>query len=319
MSFDADAMIDRRSLRRKLTFWRVLAIVAALVLIVGLGLAYGARNFGTQTSHIARVAVTGLITGDQATLDTIRRAKTTKNAVAALVTINSPGGTTTGSEAVYDEIRELAKVKPTVAIVTGTAASGAYIAALGTDRIYALETGIVGSIGVILQYPNFSKLLDSVGVKVEAVRSTPLKALPSGIEPTPPEAREAIAATVLDTYDWFKNLVKTRRQLSDEELTKVVDGRVFTGRQGMPLKLVDQLGGEREALAWLEQEKKIDKSLRVVEYRRQTSLNRFGMLSVIAGAASILGYEDAASVLSAAQRQADVHSLDGLLAVWQPR
>lgn len=319
MSLDADVLIDRRQLRRKLTLWRVLAFVGAALAIVALGLAFGGRNLiGGQSEHVARLTISGVITGDKETLDTIRRARESRQATAAIVSINSPGGTTTGSEALYREIRELAKAKPTVAVVTGTAASGAYIAALGTDRIISPETGIVGSIGVILQYPNFVKTLDMLGVKVEAVRSSPLKAQPSGIEPTPPEATAALTATVLDTYAWFKDLVKERRALSDADLAKVADGRVFTGRQGLPLKLIDELGSEREARAWLENDRKISKELRVVDYRRNTSIDRFGLFSLVGAAAAAFGFEDVAAALSAVRQTADVQSLDGLVSVWQP-
>ena len=319
MSLDADALYDRRALRRKLTLWRVLALVATALVIIGLGLAFGGRSLlQTQGAHVARLTISGVITGDQETVDAIRRVKDAKNASAAIVAINSPGGTTTGSERLYQELRELAKAKPTVAVVTGMAASGGYIAAMGTDRIIAPETGVVGSIGVIMQYPNFSKTLDMVGVKVESVRSTLLKAQPSGLEPTPPEAREAVTATVLDTYAWFKKLVKDRRALSPAELEKVVDGRVFTGRQGLPLKLIDELGAEREARAWLETSRSISKDLKIVDYRRQSSINRFGLFSALAGVAAAFGFDDAAAAIGAARHSVEAQSLDGLLSVWQP-
>lgn len=320
MSLEADAMIDRRSLRRKLSLWRVLALVAAGLAIVAIGLAFGGRSLlSTSTPHVARLEINGVITGDKPTLEAIRRAKDSKSATAAIVTINSPGGTTTGSEALYRELRELAQAKPTVALVTGTAASGGYIAAMGTDRIIAPETGIVGSIGVVLQYPNLVKTLDMIGVKVESVRSTPLKAQPSGVEPTPPEATAALTSTVMDTYDWFKALVKERRKLNEDELRKVTDGRVFTGRQGVPVKLVDELGGEKEARAWLESQHKISTNLKIVDYRRNTSLDRFGLLSIAGGVAAAMGLDDVATALLSARQTVEAQSLDGLVSVWQPQ
>jgi protease-4 len=319
MSLDADAMIDRRSLRRKLSLWRVLALVAAGLAIAAVGLAFGGRNLIAGSGpHVARLEINGVITVDKPTLDAIRRAKDAKAATAAIVTINSPGGTTTGSEALYRALRELSEAKPTVALVTGTAASGGYIAAMGTNRIIAPETGIVGSIGVVLQYPNLVRTLDMIGVKVESVRSSPLKAQPSGIEPTPPEATEALKATVMDTYDWFKALVKDRRKLNDAELAAVTDGRVFTGRQGLPRKLIDELGGEKEARAWLEKEHKVATSLRIVDYRRTSSLNRFGLFSMAGGLATAMGMDDVAAALLSARQSAEAQALDGLVSVWQP-
>ncbi len=115
----------------------------------------------------------------------------------------------------HESIRKIAEKKPVVAVVNNLAASGGYIAAMGADRIVARQTSLVGSIGVLFQFPNLSGLLDRVGVKVETVRSTPLKASPSGLEPTSPEAREAVAALVRESYDWFRDMVKTRRGLDE--------------------------------------------------------------------------------------------------------
>lgn len=319
MSFEADNLIDRRRLRRKLTLWRALAFVAGAVAIIALGLMSGGKSvLDAQSGHIARLTISGLITGDQPTLNAIRRVKDSKAASAVIVSINSPGGTTTGSEAIYGELRELAAAKPTVAVVTGTAASGAYVAAMGTDRIFAPQTAIVGSIGVIIQYPNFVKTLDMLGVKVEAVRSSPLKAQPSGVEPTPPEARAALAATVAGSYAWFRDLVAERRNLSPNDVADVADGRVFLGRQAVHLKLIDAIGSEREAIAWLEKERGTAKGLKVIDYKRIDPNDRLGLLSLAALAAEAMGFDRLAMMIGGARRELEVQSLDGLLAVWQP-
>jgi protease-4 len=207
-----------------------------------------------------------------------------------------------------------------VVVVDGLAASGAYIAAMSAEHIVALDTSLVGSIGVLFQYPNFTDLLKTVGVNVEAIRSSPLKAAPSGFEPTSPEARAAIAAIVDDSYAWFKGLVKDRRQLNDAELTKVSDGRVFTGRQAIGLKLVDSLGNERTALAWLEREKKIPADTPV----RDVSLTpRFGELSFLHIAAwtfQAVGLSAFAQRIEewGAVQAVERLNLDGLLALWHP-
>ena len=125
--------------------------------------------------------------------------------------IDSPGGTTAGSEQLYDALRALQAKKPMVVVVDGLAASGAYIAALSCDHIIAQDTSLVGSIGVLFQFPNFTQVLKTVGIQVEEIKSSPLKAAPNGFEPTSPEARAAIAAIVTDSYAWFKDLVKNRR------------------------------------------------------------------------------------------------------------
>ena len=206
--------------------------------------------------YIARIKVQGLIRGNQDRVEALERLGQVARARGDRA-YQQPGGTTAGSEQLYDSLRALQAKKPMVVVVDGLAASGAYIAALASDHIIAQDTSLVGSIGVLFQYPNFTELLKTIGIQVEEIKSSPLKAAPNGFEPTSPEARAAIEAIVLDSYAWFKGLVKDRRKLDDAQLAAVDDGRVFTGRQGVGLKLVDGLGNEKTAMAWLEKEKKV--------------------------------------------------------------
>jgi len=313
----SDYLVDRRQMRRKITFWRAAAFLVAIAAIVAASLhGLGADSTATGSPHIARLNIEGLITGDKTTLKLIRDIGESK-AAALLVSIESPGGTTTGSERVFEELRRVAKTKPVVAVVGTMAASGGYIAAMGADRIVARGNSLVGSIGVLFQYPNFAKLLDTVGVRMEAVKSSPLKAAPSGYEPTSPEARAALNALVVDSYDWFKAMVKERRTLNDKELGVVTDGRLFTGRQGLELKLVDAIGGEREAVEWLETEKGVARKLPLRDWKKDRSIERLGILGVSAEAARIFGFSSLAETLRRAAGADDVRLLDGLLAIWQ--
>ena len=198
MSLDADAIVDRRRMRRKLTFWRVSALVIALLAVIGTAfvLVPGSRLM-PQGAYIARIQVQGLIRGNQGRVEALARLGRSR-ARAVIVHIDSPGGTTAGSEQLYGALRELQSKKPMVVVVDGLAASGAYIAALSAEHIVAQETSLVGSIGVLFQYPNFTDVLKTIGIKVEEVKSSPLKAAPNGFEPTSPEARAAIEAVVLE-------------------------------------------------------------------------------------------------------------------------
>jgi len=234
-----------------------------------------------------------------------------------VISINSPGGTTTGSEELYRNIRRLAEKKPVVTFVDGTAASGGYITAIATDYIVARETSIVGSIGVLFQYPDLSGLMSQVGVKLEEVKSTPLKAEPSPFKPTSPEARAAMQAVVNDTYDWFKTLVRERRRLNEGELSTASTGQVFSGRQAVPLKLIDRIGGERDAVAWLEQTKGVAKDLPIRDWKPSSDrdLSIFAMSATVA---DLFGFEKVAETLRRTSAHAEIAQLDGLLAVWQP-
>ncbi len=312
----ADYLVDRRRLRRQVGFWRIAAFVAAALVVLALGLRwFGSAGLGQ--AHIARLTISGIITGDAATLKLIDQIRDSKAAAAAILTINSPGGTTEGAEVLYDEIRRLAAKKPVVAVVGSMAASGAYIAALGADRIFVHGNSVVGSIGVLVEFPNVSGLMDKFGVKLESIKSSPLKAAPNGFEPTSEEARAAMAALVADSFDWFKGLVKERRHLSEDELARVDDGRVFTGRQGLPLKLADALGGEREAIQWLESEKGVAKNLPVRDWRVSAGLGGFKLTSLAAGAADAFGLPSIARALRGGEWANGDGPVDGLVSIWQ--
>jgi protease-4 len=320
MSLDADAIVDRRRMRRKLTFWRVSALLIALLALVGLAAALvpGGR-LTAPGAYIARIKVQGLIRGNQDRVAAIERLANSR-ARAVIVHIDSPGGTTAGSEQLYDSLRALQANKPMVVVVDGLAASGAYIAAISAEHIIAHDTSLVGSIGVLFQYPNFTDVLKTIGIKVEEIKSSPLKAAPNGFEPTSPEARAAIAAIVTDSYAWFKDLVKDRRQMSDAQLAAVADGRVFTGRQGVGLKLVDSLGNEKTALAWLEKEKKVPASTPVRDYSLEPRFSELSFLHVAAWTFEAVGLNAIAHRIEAwgAVQAIERLNLDGLLALWHP-
>jgi protease-4 len=320
MSLDADALVDRRRLRRKLLFWRISAAVIAIALVIGAALVLtpGDRLL-SNGRYIARITVKGLIRDNQERTEALARLAKSR-ASAVIVHIDSPGGTTAGSEQLYDSLRDLQAKKPMVVVVDGLAASGAYIAALSADHIIAQDTSLVGSIGVLFQFPNFTEALKTLGVKVESIKSTPLKAAPSGFEPTSPEARAAIEAIVRDSYAWFKGLVQSRRKMSDPQLSRVDDGRVFTGRQALPLKLIDAIGNEKTALAWLEKEKHVPAGLRVRDISLEPRFDEFSFLHMAAWTFDAVGLSAVARRLEdwGAVQAVERLNLDGLLALWHP-
>jgi protease-4 len=197
------------------------------------------------------------------------------------------------------------------------AASGAYIAAIGADRIVTQGNSLVGSIGVLIQYPDLSQLLGKVGVAVDAVKSSPLKAEPSGFEPTSPQVHAALVSLVNDSYDWFKGLVKQRRGMSDAEVAAVDDGRVFTGRQALGVKLIDEIGGEPEAIAWMERVKGVPHGLPIRDWKSENELERLGILSTSAEIAHGLGLTGIAQFLDRMTISAQAQLLDGLVSIWQ--
>jgi len=324
MSLETDHIVDRRRLRRKVTFWRVAAVLIAIIGIVGV--AAVVRRSDTSlaqplTPQISRVTIQGLILGDHERTEALDNLARSRNTRAVIVHIDSPGGTTAGSEELHQALRRVAAQKPTVVVIDGLAASGGYMAAMAADHIIAQNSSLVGSIGVLFQYPNFTDLLTKVGVKVEEIKSSPLKAAPNGLEPTAPEARAAIEALVVDSYAWFKDILRDRRKLDGEDLDRVADGRVFTGRQAVSLKLADEIGREQEAIDWLAKSSDIDPKTPVRDWRlhprfSQLSLLHLGIAKVLdgLGLGSLAHEFEIAGALQAAEKL----NLDGLLMLWHP-
>jgi protease-4 len=324
MSLETDHIVDRRRLRRKLTYWRVAAVLIAIIGIVGIAVV--ARRSDTSlaqplTPQISRVTIQGIIRGDHERTEALDNLARSRNTRAVIVHIDSPGGTTAGSEELHQALRRVAAQKPTVVVIDGMAASGGYMAAMAADHIIAQNSSLVGSIGVLFQYPNLTDLLTKLGVKVEEIKSSPLKAAPNGLEPTSPEARAAIEALVVDSYAWFKDIVKDRRKLEGEALDRVADGRVFTGRQAIALNLADEIGREQEALDWLAKSSNIDPKLPVRDWRLYP---RFSQLSILhLGIAKVLDMWGLGALardleVSGTLQTAEKLNLDGLLMLWHP-
>lgn len=308
MISEAELIVDRRKLRRRVTFWRILAVLLAIATVAALAWSQG----WTLGNQIARVRIDGLITGDQRTMDLLKQVAEEDRIKAVILRIDSPGGTTAGSEAVYDAVRQISAKKPVVAVMDTVAASGGYITALAADRIVARGNTITGSIGVIFSMPEFSKLLATVGVNVEELKSGDLKAEPSPYKPMSEKARAASMELVMDGFAWFKGLVAERRNLPMPTVDVLSDGRVYTGRQAVANKLIDALGDEGTAVDWLEKDKGVTANLPVRDWKRDGS-----------GEGTGLGFAAADVVLKSLglqglQEATDRARLDGLLVLWHP-
>jgi len=320
MSLESDVIVDRRRMRRKLTFWRVVAAVVAIaaIAVASVRLSPRGRSLFTSSGAIARISIDGLIRVDQQRVEALNRLANS-NVAGVVLHIDSPGGTTAGSEQLYDALMRLKARKPLVVMVDGLAASGAYMASIAADHIVAQQSALVGSIGVLFQYPNVTDLLKTIGVKVEAIKSTPLKASPNFFEPTTPEARAAVESLVADSYAWFRSLVQKRRGMDDALLQKVSDGRVFTGRQAISLKLIDELGDEQTAINWLVKAKHVKKGLPIRDY---SLAPRFGDLSFLRVAASstlgALGLSAIAKEFEQVGGAASQANMGGMMALWEP-
>ena len=314
MSLDSDVLVDRRRLSRRVSLWRAVAFVLALAALASAAALIGGGPAALgRGEHVARIAIEGLITDDR----NLQKAARDRNVKALLLAINSPGGTTTGSEALYLAIREAAEKKPVVAVVGTVAASGGYIAAIAAERIIARGNSITGSIGVLFQWAQVSQALENLGIKFEEVKSAPLKAEPSPFTVTPEAARAVMREMVADSYQWFLDLVAERRGFAAAEARRLGDGRVYTGRQALSAGLIDAIGGEKEAVAWLAENKGLSATIKVRDWKASGDLEALGLLERAAlGLARAFGMRD---ILAPVLDQFDARGrlrLDGLVSVW---
>ena len=174
---------------------------------------------------------------------------------------------------------------------------------MGADRIYARDNTLTGSIGVIFQAPELSRLLDNWGITMNEVKTSPVKGGPSIFEPMTDVQREAVEIMVEDAFDWFLGVVAERCGYTPEQLAVVADGRVYSGRQALENGLIDALGSEDDALVWLQEEKGIDTSLPVRDSVQKQQLPFF---------------QQVMAWVTGDTQLTDRLSLDGLLALWHP-
>lgn len=261
----AHAIPAASQLRRSRFRWRIVAFVALVIAILA-GTARFATENGLSGDSIARVVIDGNITSDPNRLKVLETLADSADVKAVVIAINSPGGTTAGGEELYEAINKLRAKKPVVAYIKELGASAAYMTAIASDRIFARRLSLVGSIGVLFQTYNAGRLLDIIGIGSDKVASGPLKAEPSIDHPMTPEVRASLQALVDDSFSWFVDIVAERRGLTRAEVLPLADGRVLTGSQGIASKLVDEVGGEAEAIAWLEANKGIKADLPVLTW-----------------------------------------------------
>jgi protease IV len=168
---------------------------------------------------------------------------------AILLRVNSPGGTVGAVQEISREIQQCkAKGKIVVASLADVAASGGYYVAAAADRIVANPGTITGSIGVILQFADLEGLFQKVGLKLEVVKSGAFKDMGSPARALSPEERRLLQACIDDAFAQFVEAVRQGRGLAPEKVKALADGRVFTGRQALDVKLVDELGNEQDAI-----------------------------------------------------------------------
>ncbi len=300
MSLDADYVVERQRLKRRLLVWRILT----LAIIAGVALAFltDIKNIA-EGDHIARLNVSGILVDDLDREQALNKLKDDDGVLALIVRIDSPGGTIVGGESLYHQLRAVAARKPVVAVMGSMATSAGYMIALGTDHLLAREGSLTGSIGVLMQTANVTGLLEKIGVKPDTIKSGPMKAQPNPLEETSPQARQVIKDVVMDMYEMFVEMVATRRNMDLQQVKALADGRVYSGRQALANGLIDAIGSETEAIDWLEKTRKIPSGLGV----RTLVIERPGQ-----------GWQNYFNGLVGKTLFSERLTLDGLISLWHP-
>ncbi|WP_341747641.1 signal peptide peptidase SppA [Candidatus Tisiphia endosymbiont of Dascillus cervinus] len=270
MTITPDYIIERKQNKLKLRLWKLATILMFIVLIVVMIKKFNlpsSEYVTTNSNYIAVVSIEDIIFEDTKRDKRLEKIIDDDKINALIVNVNSPGGTVVGSEKIYNILRKISAKKPVVIVMGTLAASGGYLISLGGDYIISHNGTITGSIGVIFQTLEVTDLAKTLGITFNNFKSGELKAAPNPTEKVTKAVRQAIMSNVQDTYDYFIELVALRRGLAIEEVKKIADGRIYSGRQALKLKLVDAVGSEDDAIKWLQEVKKIDKDLKVKEFK----------------------------------------------------
>jgi len=294
-------------LRSSRRVWRVLFFVALAIAALAVAGRFALDQTNVVGDRIARLKIDGVIATDPVRLKAIQELGEDEKVKAVIVAINSPGGTTAGGEELYEALSALRAKKPVVAVISELGASAAYMTAIATDRIFARRLSIVGSIGVLYQHVNAGKLLDTIGIDFDKVATGPLKAEPDLDEAMTPQVRASLMSLIDDSFQWFVDIVAERRGIPRPQTLALADGRIVTGRQGVETKLIDAIGGESEAIAWLESDRQVAADLDVYTYYPLPKQTWFDMGQILGqGARGALGLSATGPI-----------ALDGLVSLWQ--
>jgi protease-4 len=299
-----DLLLDRKRLKSHLAAWRTVALVAifgAVAFYAGHFDKHGGGAIGTD--YVAQITVDGPMGDNSDRDDLFKDVQKDNRAKALIVRMDSPGGTAVAGEELYLQLRKVSAKKPVVVVMRTVCASACYMAALGADQILAREGTLTGSIGVLLQSLEISRLADKIGVTPITIRSGPYKDVPSLTEPFREEQRKVVGEVVMDAYDHFVRLIVERRHMNEARARELADGRIYTGNQAARLQLIDGLGGNDEAKLWLAQNRKISPKLSIREIRPDEQPKPFFRVL---------------SKLTGIDFSANTVGLDGLVSIWHP-
>ncbi|MEE9189400.1 MAG: signal peptide peptidase SppA [Candidatus Neomarinimicrobiota bacterium] len=263
-----------KSQRRRIPLWIWVVLITVLVFIVVVRLGTsaisgeGGFSFGEKVGIIRLI---GPIIGSEQVIHEFNTLKDRSDVKAIVFRINSPGGTVAPSQEIYEKVKNINMQIPIVVSVGNLAASGGYYAAMGSNTIVVNRGSIVGSIGVILDYPVATDLLDKLGLRFETLTSGEYKDSGSPTRQVTEKDREYFQYVIDDLHNQFVSAVSLGRNLELDEVGNLADGRIFTGEQAIALGLADTLGTLEDAIKIAGKLAGIQGKPRTIQLRRKSS------------------------------------------------
>ena len=290
-----DSLVKYFLKRKSLINKSFILILLSLLLVITFNESY------KQSPFIAKLSLEGMINNESNFIEQIKQLEHKENLKAILILVNSPGGTFVSSKEIYDSLKLFDETIPIAVYMKEVATSGAYLVSLGADKIFANTGTITGSVGVILQTADITKLLDKIGVNPLVIKSGDLKAVPNLVEKTNEVQLEYIKDIVLLMQEDFIKIVNLERKISRKNQEKVSDGRIFTSKQAKQIKLIDEVGNEKDALNWLKKKANLDDKIKIIDYAQTSDF--FDLLNLR---------------LLKKFNNMELNLTDGILAIWTP-
>ncbi|UIB00502.1 signal peptide peptidase SppA [Desulfovibrio desulfuricans] len=243
----------RRPFRKRhpVIFWGLILLLLAGVGVFGAALGSNGLMGGQR---IALVSVSGPIMDPEPALEWIRKVERDPMIAGVLLRVDSPGGGAAASQEIYSAVRELARKKPVAVSMGSLAASGGLMVSMAGSRVFANASTVTGSIGVRMDIPQLQGLMGKIGVGQETITTAPYKDAGSYMRPLSTEQRDYFKKVLDDMHQQFVDIVADGRHMEHARAAALASGKIFTGREAVQLGLVDELGGQQTALAWLSEQ-----------------------------------------------------------------
>jgi protease-4 len=218
----------------------LLAVISIILVVLQKSMPMGDR--------IALIRIEGLIADSKEATEDIKEYVRNPSIKAIVLRIDSPGGAVGPAQEIYEEVRKAVAKKKVIVSMGSVAASGGYYIASPATKIIANPGTLTGSIGVIMEIPNISGLMDKLGIKTEVVKSGRHKDIASIFRGIGKEEREILQGVLDNVHGQFIKAVAEGRNMLPSDVEKIADGRVFTGEQALKEGLIDELGDLEDAV-----------------------------------------------------------------------